>query len=384
LEASQKAWRENFQMTNSTPEPSSDSTDGSAARANALLGGAVLLTFAVLFVIGQIAVAHDRLLVPRRVGQWKRQGNAMYVDRRFYLSEADQLLFDDLPKADYSKGGVYFTGASVMRRLLMMWDWPAEDQKRVHNYCVCSAHSHQQELFTRYLIDQQNLLSAGGGKTVIFLELSPFHFRDSQTPEDHTLDRAWISWFQRPGLFRLEQDRIHDDDRFPGLREARIADLKSSAFFNWLLNFVHLGQPGEIVEPASAVYGDAAIAEWNHRLGPNWRAPMDRQLADFGRFIDYLQSKQVIVVGLYMPEPSWFENFEPATYFRSRVLPLLAAKSVDVVDLRRVIDDAGFCDSHHLNYSGSVKIQPYLIAAAEKYLRKIDEQTPRRRTPTGP
>lgn len=351
----------------SNPQP-----DVSAiARRQAVFAFVGVLVFVLLFGAGQVAVAHDKLLAVNRMQQWMQQPNGMYIDRRFFANEADQLLFGDLPKADYSRGGVYFTGASVTRRYLTIWNWPEQDQKWVHNYCVCSAHSRQQEWFTRYLIEQEGLLRAGPGKTALFIELSPFNFRDSHTPGDKILDQVWIQWFQRPGLYRLDGSGIHIEAAHTLRRSFRAAEIRTSSFYNWLFNFTRLGQTGEIIEPAVAVYGDAAIDDWKVRLGPGWQSTMDEQLQQFSRFLDYLRDKKVIVAAIYQPEPSWLLSFEPCAYFREKALALMQAKSIDVVDLRRVLDDSMFCDAHHLNYSGAVKIQPYLKALAEKYMVRV-------------
>ena len=336
-----------------------------------MLSGVILLVFAALVGIAQGVMASDYLLVPKRVAQWKQKGG-MYADQRLYNGAEDRLLYGVIPSADYSKGGLYFTGASMTERSLMIWDWPAEDQKKVHNYCIAAATHSEQAQLIHYLVEHENLLQAGGKKTVICTELLFGGASQSKSPEFLENDAAWRSFYEHYGLYHIDPVLGIQLAGPPGiLRSLRLMQIKTNLVWDWAGQFMHLSIPIPYLIPGNKMEPAAARAYWSRRLGPDWESAMDDQLRQYAELIDFLHSKQVTVVGIRMPQGSWFENFPPAIRYREKVLPILASKGVELVDLTHEVDDSGFADTSHLNYQGSVKIQPALIAVAERYLRKM-------------
>jgi hypothetical protein len=315
-------------------------------------------------------MAHDALLVPRRVAQWKVQGG-MYADGRFYQGAEDRLLYGVIPSADYSHGGIYFTGASMTERSLMIWDWPADEQKLVHNYCIAAANHSEQALLIRYLVEHQNLLQAGGAKTVICTELAFGDASQSKTREFVEIDTIWKSFFEHYGLYRVDTAAgIQTAGPVGFSRSARLMEIRTNLFWNWAEQFAHLSVSNPSVIAGNKMEPAEARDYWSRRMGPDWEAAMDDQLRQYADLIDFLHSKQVTVVGIRMPQGSWFEHFPQAVRYREKVLPLLARKGVELVDLSHAADDADFADASHLNYQGAVKIQPALRAVAEKYIRE--------------
>jgi len=287
----------------------------------AFLGVVILLVFTAMVGIAQVAVAHDDLVLPHRVAKWK-QTTGMYADQRYFQGAEDRLLYSVLPSADYSKGGVYFTGASMTERSLMPWDWPAEDQRRIHNYCIAGATHSRQAEFIRYLVEHENLLQAGGNKTVICTELLFGGACRSNSPEFLEIDDAWKSFFEHYRLYRLDPENgIEPISRWPVPRWMSIASIKTNLFFNWAEQFIDLSLPNPYLVPGNKMEPSAARAYWSRRAGPNWESSMDEQLQQYAELIDYLQSKRVTVVGIYMPEGRWFDGFPPAVGDSEKKLP---------------------------------------------------------------
>lgn len=113
---------------------------------------------------------------------------------------------------------------------------------------------------------------------------------------------------------------------------------------------------------------------WMDRMGPQWESGMDAELQALGQLIDYLKAHQAGVAAVYFPQPTWESTFAPALRFRERIMPLMAAKAVPVVDLIHQFPDSFFVDSVHLNYQGSVAIQPFLIELARQHFEKHRRQ----------
>jgi hypothetical protein len=350
-------------------------TDSSAADANAAKSQAFVCAVSMLVMLGlvgfaQLAMRFDGLVVSGRVAQWK-QTTGMYADQRFFSGAEDRLLYSVLPSADYSHGGLYFTGASVTERSLMTWDWPRTDQPWVHNYCIAAANHAEQAQFIRDLVNHENLLAAGGQHTVIFTELCFGNAAQSHSKEFLETDASWHSFFLRLGLYTQDENGLTPAPKSKLLRWAKLTAFRNGAFWAWVDHFAALNVQQPYLVPGIQMSPADARAFWARRMGPDWESAMDNQLRQYAELIDYLHSRRVKVVAVYMPLGSWFRAYPQADRYRATVLPMLAAKSVEVIDLEQSVDDTGFADSSHLNYRGSVEVQPHLIHAAEKYLTEI-------------
>jgi hypothetical protein len=209
--------------------------DTSIARGNAAISAMVLLILGLHTAIAQIAIRHDSILVSRRVQEWK-QLDGMFNDARFFANADERLLYQIIPSADYSRGGVYFTGASVLQRSLTLWDLPPDKRDEIHNYCMVGASHTKQAQFIRYLVEHENLLQAGGDKTCIITELAFASACHNPTAEYQFNDTLWRGFFVRYGLFTYDPAKGLARVPMPQWeRKLDLFELKTHIFWSWAL-----------------------------------------------------------------------------------------------------------------------------------------------------
>ena len=86
----------------------------------------------------------------------------LFAFNEHYVDYEERFIHQDLSSADYSRGGVYFFGASTMKWALKPWDIPPEIQPYIHNYAWGgSKHSDNYDLI-RYLVEKEGMASRSG------------------------------------------------------------------------------------------------------------------------------------------------------------------------------------------------------------------------------
>src|SRR5450631_2530668 len=55
-----------------------------------------------------------------------RENREHMMNRGMFVESEDRLVIDEIPHADYSRGGVYFFGSSPMKWALASWDLPED------------------------------------------------------------------------------------------------------------------------------------------------------------------------------------------------------------------------------------------------------------------
>ena len=103
--------------------------------------------------------------------RWKKQ-IPLFSFTSHFLDVADRLCHEEIPSADFSRGGVYLAGGSNMTMAFRTWGLPAEARSLFHNFAIGGTnHADEFDLF-RFLVEQQGLLAAGGEKTLVILGVS--------------------------------------------------------------------------------------------------------------------------------------------------------------------------------------------------------------------
>ena len=91
----------------------------------------------------------------RKTEESCRQTKKLLEHFGYVGSPDDQWIYEELPRVDFSKGGVYFLGASDVEFSTKLWELSPDLQAVVHNFAI-SASNHKGELAElRYLIEQR-------------------------------------------------------------------------------------------------------------------------------------------------------------------------------------------------------------------------------------
>ena len=84
-----------------------------------------------------------------------------------FIDFEERLLLDELPHADYSRGGIYFFGTSNTKWAFTTWDLPPAVRHWIGNYGI-GASNHTTVLnFIRYLIEEREFLKSGEANLVV-------------------------------------------------------------------------------------------------------------------------------------------------------------------------------------------------------------------------
>ena len=138
-------------------------------------------------------------LMRSELREWKAKG-LQNQHKVFFIDFEDRLLLDELPKADYSRGGVYFLGASTVKVSIMPWVLGDELSWRVGNYGLSAATPDQQFQFLRYLVEHKGL-AAGGDRNLVVLGL---YYGTAVDAENRPNAEYFPQLFRRHGLYTYD------------------------------------------------------------------------------------------------------------------------------------------------------------------------------------
>lgn len=294
-----------------------------------------------------IALAHAtpviRNFVDREVEQWQAIDGLFLFDDG-YVDDADYVLLDLLPRADHSKGGVFFIGDSQSRTTLMPWRLSPAEQELIHNYSIGDLHHRDQRFFVRMLVEEMGLLDGGPENTTIFLGISP----DMARPRDYQEPSYVTQAFKRHGLFTYTFD--------DGLHRAQISDLERAwrverDYANRFIN-IALGLRKSRVSPLNP---ELQTLEFNTQAD-GWREVMDAEIVELSELVDYLLARDVRVRAIIRPSASWNKRLPYESTYLQLVTPMLAARNVPLIDQSNLLVDSDFVDDSHPKYSVQVRL----------------------------
>jgi hypothetical protein len=311
-----------------------------------------LLAVLCLTCLGAGLLAHLSPVMPSYIaGQLERHRelNGVHQFTAGYADAGEYVLIGQVPTADYSRGGVYFLGASDTLVSIMPWALPPAERALIHNYALGDL-THQELLyFLRSLIEEHHLLQAGGEKTTVVLGL--FYGMTRPKTGRRLGDDAVPSLFRRHGFYTFDyQKGIHlvrmgPVERF--LRRERI-------YVNRFLRTLVL-RPQKVY-PAKQLRPEAYQAEWTAIMGTQWRKSMEGQMRHLEELLDYLQQRKVRTQVIFPPRGTWHEELPFSSAYREMVLPILQVRGVPVTDLTRLLPDSDFGDATHVRYTGQWKL----------------------------
>jgi hypothetical protein len=328
------------------------SVRGNQLRLALMLGVAVCVTFALAVVGARFtSVIPDH--VDRQIAKHKAD-NGLYVYNQGYFDGGDYVLIDKIPNADYSRGGVYFIGASEMQMTLMPWRLSAEENALIHNYSIGDFRHRDVYHFVRMLVEEAGLLQAGGERTTIYLGLSTEMARE-QTP-------GYVeSLFERHGFYSYEWSEEMSMSAMPRLqRDHRLRRNEANRFLSILLLSRNEVGPVRLIEQRP-----------EHQVRPNWRPAMEEEVPYLAQAIDYLQARGVTVAGIYPPQASWRDHVDYSGRYFDMVSETLAARGVPLIDQRDLLMDDEFSDAVHPVYEGHAKLHDAYLELARHSLEEM-------------
>ena len=341
---------------------------GTAQRWLSMMAATVMLaTMATVVVLGH-ATPVVRNFVDREVAQWQAIDGLFLYDGG-YVDDADYVLLDQLPKADHSKGGVFFIGDSQSRTTLMPWRLSPAEQELIHNYSLGDLHHRDQRFFVRMLVEEMGLLDGGPENTTIFLGISPNMVR----PRDYQKPSYVTQAFKRHGLFTYTFDE--------GIHRAKISGLERSwrverDYANRFIN-IALGLRKSRV---SSLNAELQTLEYGIQ-GDDWREVMDAEIIELTELVDYLLARGARVRAIIRPSASWSKRLPYERTYLQLVTPMLAARNVPLIDQSNLLVDADFIDDNHPKYSVQLRLHEI---DREMALRELAEMGLTLQTPPAP
>jgi len=325
----------------------------------------------LLTAAGVAGLAHFQPILEwmerRQLAIWAGQ-NALYAHHVAFADADDRLLLQDIRRADFRRGGVYFIGSSTMQFAMAPWLLAADERRRIHNFALKSANYSEQLQWVRYLVEHKGLLQAGSGRNLVVLGLSHL---DARAKLPGTIDWNYIpALFERHGLYSYDADR-GIGDALPGpLDWLQRERMRGHHFLRSLWKHrvlpVRPPHPDSGIEPAESAKARAVI----HTImgGEDWSIHMDRQLERLRQIVLYLKERGARVEAVMIPLASWNRGFTEAEAFDGRAKEILRAAGVRVTDLQWACPDSQFFDMIHLNARGQQATTPLLAQIGVRFL----------------
>jgi hypothetical protein len=282
-----------------------------------------------------------------------------------FVDTEERLLHDAVPGADYSRGGVYFFGASSMQWAIKTWDLASEAQPLIHNFGLGGSKHGDMFDMIRFLVEDEGLLKAGGEKTLVVFGLNYRLCHHSRLLEGGKQGKAFTSNFTRHGFYQIEPDgSIHRSGLNAIAKRMIIERTKMTGLLRELVNIAYTP-----VKPMRVHDRPLYSMHWRESMGPRWQELIPYELNALAQAIDYLQQHKAKVAVVLFPMGSW-EDGEPfAPVYNQRMRELCESAGVPLYDFSKLVDDEDFADSDHLAPSGVEKFQRAVMGFCLDHLR---------------
>jgi hypothetical protein len=342
-------------------------------RTQVVVSLALLLTVAASCGVVALAAHSRRLeawLTARDVARF-RDGTEHMAGRSNRLDYEDRWILEELPGTDRSRGGVYFFGTSTMKWGLASWDIPAELRPLVGNYGVGATNHAMQFQLIRFLVEQNQLLLAGGEKVHVVLGLY-WSMGQYWRPQGF-FGPLW----ERYGLYTYDPELgIRRATGSPLLESIKRERARCCSFIGGNLHRLartisltlgfRLTETENLQEPAM-------VRSWAERLAirADWEVPLAQQMEALGQLADYLAARKVGVTIVLLPQRLPFEDMPMPTAYRQRLGGFCESRGLPFVDLSRLLPEDEFWDMNHSNYAGLMKTHAALMDIARSRLRAM-------------
>ena len=339
-----------------------------ATRAHASLALVMLgvVSGTCLLLVGLVHSESVRVLI--RDVSWEqnrsRESLPIYCFTHHYTDLEEWILHEEIPSADFSRGGVYFLGASSMKWALKPWDLPAELRPFIHNFAFGGLKHSDEGDFLRYLVEQKDFLKAGPEKTLVvfgqnYRLVHHGRLHSGEGPGDY-FRQLWT----RHGFYSVDPGgSIRRTPGNPLIEKLTLETAKMTGLSRELVNiFYTLLRSKRIQNPR--FYND----EWTTAMEGNWKEMMESELGYLKDAIKYMKERNAKVVVMLFPTPSWDSELPYQAYYLAKLKAICDPEGVPIRDFTRSIQDQDFGDSDHLNPNGVEKFQPSLMRLCRDHL----------------
>ena len=286
-----------------------------------------------------------------------------------FIDFEDRVILDEVPRTEYSEGGVYFFGTSNMKWAFQTWDLPATQRRLVHDYGIGASNHFGQLRFIQYLIKYRRFLTVGE-RDLVVLGVS-FHDAGGDV-DDWGFFRPVL---RRWGLFTVTTEGAIAPVPMSGIeRWLRIEKARSTGFIwnlgrlahNWTLAFFGWGRPPPH-DPAN--YQQF----WREIMGPQWRQNLDSQLEWLREAVELVRSRHAEVTVMLLPQATWMDGMPFKSAYEAKVRTLCQRTSTPLIDFSRAIPDQEFVDSNHLGPEGQEQFRGLVMSQILPQLRRIEK-----------
>jgi len=324
------------------------------------------------FIALDLAARNERLerqLTSGR-GEALRRSKGIFSDTGYFIDFEDRLVLDEIPSADFSRGSVDLIGSSNMKWATHFRNLPSDQRSLIHNFSFGACGHTQQFHLVRYLVEQCNLLQAGGDKTLLVLGVSYHNALPSYDP-----DGFFVNLWKRHGLYTYDPAEgmspvpVNSLYRRYYISKVRIAGFLSAVGRAARTGLRRLWRDDREIAPRQH---DAEIYNRyrRERYEKDWDLMLAEQSAVFDAMLDYLRSRNVNIVVILLPQGSWEANLPFEANYGSVIRDICHSKGVPLLDWSDRLDDDDFADSNHLNLLGIEKLHEAFLDIAIPHLRR--------------
>lgn len=332
-----------------------------------------LSSLALLVLLLATCIGIDLLARNRGLERWltaessvlSKDNHTLFSDTGNFIDFEDRVFLDEIPRTDYTEGGVYFFGTSNMKWAFQTWDLPPPERHLIGNYGFGGANHTTVLQLIRYLIAQHGFLGAGKRDLIVFGV--SFHLGVEPAP------RYFHELLRRHGLFTItSDDRIVPAKLGAIDRWLRVEKARSGGFF-WNLGRVTKSWLERAAGRSSARPHNAAEYRrgWRVFMGPNWRRGIDNEIEVFGKTISLVRSYGAEVKVILLPQGTWMDDLPFKPYYEAKVRALCETTATPLIDLSRSIPDAEFQESNHLTVEGQQDFRNIIMSIIGNNLHQI-------------
>jgi hypothetical protein len=299
--------------------------------------------------------------------EFAKKNNTLFQNTGNFIDFEDRFLLDEIPRTDYSLGGIYFFGSSNMKWAFTTWDLPEKEKRFVGNYGIgASSHTDQLRLI-RYLIEERGFLSADERDLVIF----GVAFQDGRydPPTGY-----FTSLLLRHGLFTVMPDgRIASAPMTRVERALRVEKARSGGFFWNVGRVVKAWMTALVRSPSQPLRGVGSFDNYLGFMGGSkWQQNMDVELEALRETIILLRHHKAQVKVMLVPQPTWDDQLPYKPHYEAKIRALCEATSTPLIDLSRAMADEDFVDSSHLTVDGQQKFRGLIWREISGHLAKLN------------
>ncbi len=283
-----------------------------------------------------------------------------------FLDAEDRMCHLELPSADFSRGGVYLTGASNMSWAARSWDLP-EEARPLSSHQHGGSESCWPPATHAASSSSKNIPAAAGGeKTRQAIGVSNHGTHGAPDRADRRSPEEGQYWTRR-GFYTIDANGTIREKPLSDLFRTLIVErVKISGLLKEVVNLAYTP-----FKSPRVINGPLLIRERSGAMGSAWKQKIETETAAFEQFVEYLKRHQVKVVVIHMPQGSWEKSAPFESAYIADVRRICAKTGVLLLDYSRFLDDQDFADSIHLTPTGVEKFQPIVFKLALDHLRSI-------------